>query len=184
MAAASTRVLKPFTRFKYNNLHNHTHGIAVSCTTSSRPMDLDVALSPGFADARLGLLMFALFEGVLESSRNRLDLSRVATRGSPSREGGSESLRNRLDLSRVATEGSPSCMLCIQRERSSARMGNQARRSGSVAAAVSFSLPFSLVSGCRLSWLTKRQLDIRYNAFPGPLPGKTRGMAAHRPLCT
>ncbi len=40
-------------------------------------MDLDVALSPGFADARLGLLMFAL-EGGSESVRNCLDLSRVA----------------------------------------------------------------------------------------------------------
>ena len=44
-------------------------------------MDLDVALFPGFADARLGLLMFALFEGGSESPRNRLDLSRVAASG-------------------------------------------------------------------------------------------------------
>ena len=44
-------------------------------------MDLDAALSPGFADARLGLLMFALFEGGSESSRNRLYLSRVAATG-------------------------------------------------------------------------------------------------------
>ena len=50
------------------------HRIAVSCTTSSKPLDLDAALSPGFADARLGLLMFALFEGGSESLRNRLDL--------------------------------------------------------------------------------------------------------------
>ena len=44
-------------------------------------MDLDAALSPGFADARLGLLMFALFDGGSESSRNRLDLSCVAATG-------------------------------------------------------------------------------------------------------
>ena len=36
------------------------------------------------------------------------------------------------------------------------------------------------VAGCPT--LTKRQLDIRYNAFLGSLPWKTRGMAAHPPL--
>ncbi len=41
--------------------------------------NLDAALSPGFADARLGLLICALFEGGSESLCNRLYLSRVDT---------------------------------------------------------------------------------------------------------